>query len=235
MTLQQRIKFGRGSENLRVMEAAINYHAYLLRAARCAMVGHHRVLDFGAGFGTLALGMRGYGHELVCVEPEPALRTALTSQGFDVYASINDVPDKSADGFYAINVLEHIDDDESALVCLRRKLTKGGRFYAYVPAFQILYSAMDYHVGHFRRYRLGELVDKFRRSGFRIENAGYADSLGFFAALLYKATAPGNGDIPLKGLVFYDRFAFPISCAVDALAHRLFGKNAWVTGFADDT
>jgi len=131
-------------------------------------------------------------------------------------------------------LLEHIEDDYSILGQLYGCLMPGARLYIYVPAFQILYSAMDRHVGHLRRYRRGELVAKGRAAGFVIERSGYCDSLGFLASLAYIAIGNKDGSIDRRSLVFYDRFLFPVSRWLDLLLGSFVAKNAWVTARKPD-
>lgn len=229
------VGFGDGSKNLDVMTAAQNYNSHLLREVSHAMVGRRRILDFGAGRGTFAMPLRDQGHEVICVETECVLRSMLAAGGLEVHASLADIPNGSVDAAYTLNVLEHVRDDEEALAQLYMKIAKGGQFYVYVPAFEMLYSAMDYDVGHFRRYRLADLVNKCRRCGFKVKRAGYSDSLGFWASLAYKAAGPRDGRIPLKSLVLYDTYVFPISCVLDKVFSRLFGKNVWVMASRDNS
>ena len=222
-----------GSENLEVMVEARNYNAYLLRKVGNVMAGRHRILDFGAGRGTFAIPMRDWGHEVVCVEPERVLRSSLTAARLEVHASLDTVPSRSLEGVYTLNVLEHIQNDKETIAALYRKLARGGIFYAYVPAFQLLYSAMDDRVGHVRRYRLGQLIERCRQAGFKVHKAGYSDSLGFLASLVYKTMGSADGSVNRAGLVLYDRYAFPLSCVLDIAAQRLFGKNAWIIASND--
>ena len=62
-------------------------------------------------------------------------------------------------------------------------------------------------------------------AGFEVLELRYADSLGFAATLLFKAIDNGRGDVNRSLLRLYDRLAFPVSRALDALTHRWFGKN----------
>lgn len=217
-----------GSKNLEVMEEALNYNDFLLRQVREAMTGCECICDFGAGRSTFALPLSNLGYKVVCVEPEPGQRSALIAAGLEAHPSLAAVPPNSLDGIYALNVLEHIEDDCGTLEVMHDRLREGGRLYIYVPAFQVLFSAMDHRVGHLRRYRLGELVDKCRRASFTVEKSGYCDSLGFFASLVYKAVGPNDGTINRRSLAFYDRYCFPLSRGLDMLAGSLFGKNAWL-------
>lgn len=217
-----------GWQNLEVMAEARNYNAFLVDQVAKAMAGRRRVLDFGAGRGTFALPMRERGYDVRCVEPEPTLRCELQAGGFAADASLDDVEPHSLDGIYTLNVLEHIDDDGVVLTKLCERLVEGGRLYVYVPAFQILYSGMDRLVGHVRRYRRRELVEKCRRAGFVVEQSKYCDSLGFCATLAYKAVDSGDGTINRRALVLYDRLVFPLSRALDGLVGTFVGKNVSV-------
>ena len=140
-------------------------------------------------------------------------------------SDISDVQDGWADVIYTVNVLEHIEDDRAILRTLYSKLKSGGKLFIYVPAFQLLYSAMDKKVGHYRRYGRAELKSKVKDAGFRITDSRYADSLGFLASLVYKWQGNDSGDINRGALKAYDRFVFPLSRTIDVLTSSFVGKN----------
>jgi len=212
-----------GTDNLEAMEEARRYNAYLLSLARRA--GEGLVLDFGAGHGTFARAMADDRRSVVCVEPDAAARGRLQALGLEVHPDLATAPQRQFDGIYSFNVLEHIEDDEAALRALYDRLRPGGRIVIYVPAFPVLFSAMDRLVGHHRRYVRGPLSETMGRVGFRIGEARYVDSLGFFAALVFRFTGGGDGRLSPRSVALYDRMVFPASRALDALAGRWFGKN----------
>jgi SAM-dependent methyltransferase len=88
------------------------------------------------------------------------------------------LPSATFDGIVALNVLEHIEDDVAAFSQVRRMLKPGGTFVCEVPAGPGLYDPFDRLVGHFRRYRMGELVRKITGAGLGVERRSH---LGFFA------------------------------------------------------
>jgi SAM-dependent methyltransferase len=90
---------------------------------------------------------------------------------------------QSCDAVVMLNVLEHIADDAAALSQVHRILRPGGIAVIEVPAGPHLFDAYDKALKHFRRYRIGELTDKMRMAGFRVERKSH---LGFF---LYPAFA----------------------------------------------
>ncbi len=132
------------------MKNATRYNDFLLGLIRKYSVGS-QVLDHGAGAGTFAGPISQGDMSVLCMEPDDSLRAELAQSGLDVAASLEEVAASPVDYAYSLNVLEHIKDDDKAIVDLYRCLKPGGCLLLYVPAFQILYSQMDQHVGHFRR------------------------------------------------------------------------------------
>ena len=66
------------------------------------------------------------------------------------------------------DVLEHVEEDETALVQIRRATKTGGGLVLTVPQHPWLWSPKDDHAFHKRRYRRKELVQKVVRSGFDV-------------------------------------------------------------------
>ena len=213
-----------GRDNLEAMKEANRYNDFLVRLVQKHATGN-RVLDHGAGAGTFALPLARSGMDVICMEPDPGLRESLRMGGLDVVARLEDLEPGSIDYAYTLNVLEHIEDDAAALRQLSECLRPGGRLLVYVPAFAVLYSQMDRHVGHFRRYRRKTLVKQLRATGFEVSSARYVDSLGFFATLLYRLVGDRSGRISAGSVSLYDSLVFPVSRLVDVLTLGSFGKN----------
>jgi SAM-dependent methyltransferase len=214
-----------GLANLEVMEEAVRYNRFLERLVLSVAPPGARLLDFGAGTGRFAARLAAHGVEVLCVEPDKALRAALGRKALRSTADLAEVPSASIDAVYSLNVLEHIDDDAGALAELHRVLKPGGRLLLYVPAFMVLYSAMDRRVGHLRRYRKAPLADLVRRAGFSVEDVRYADSLGFAASIGLRMFGNRSGDLSPGTVRFYDRWLFPLSRALDRLLSGFVGKN----------
>lgn len=71
-----------------------------------------------------------------------------------------------ADLLLSMEVLEHIEDDSSALANWFRLVRPGGHLLLTVPAHAKLFSAEDEMAGHFRRYERRELAEKIAAAGF---------------------------------------------------------------------
>jgi len=219
-----------GVDHLEVMREAVNYNRYLLDLVQRHAAGATHVMDFGAGSGTFAAPCAVLGYDVTAVEPDAALRASLSAMGIRAVADAAALPDGTFDYAYSLNVLEHIAGDVEALRTVRAKLAPGARLLVYVPAFPLLHTSMDDRVGHLRRYTRATLRNSVAAAGFEIEQIRYADSLGFFATLLFKLIDNGSGDVNRPLLRLYDAVAFPVSRILDSLTHRWFGKNVLLVG-----
>jgi SAM-dependent methyltransferase len=214
-----------GGENLDVMEGADNYNRALADLVAAEFSPGAALLDFGAGNGTFVRLLRSRGFVPAALEVDPSFRQRLAAEGFAVFGSLDDVPEGSLAGIYTLNVLEHIERDVDVLRLLRTRLVPGAKIVIYVPAFMILYSAMDKAIGHWRRYTRAELDARLREAGFEVRSSRYHDCLGYVAALVYKLVGDRSGKIKHGQVRLYDRLIFPVSRALDPLFQGLFGKN----------
>jgi SAM-dependent methyltransferase len=221
-----------GVENLEVMESAKRYTEYLAQLVATAAgptAAAPRLLDFGAGSGTIAVALTSAGYSVTCLEPDARLRDRLADRGLRVVADARELAaGEQFDLVYSMNVLEHVPDDAAALRGIGDLVRHGGRLLLYVPAFEVLFSTMDRKVGHLRRYRAPDLARLVDAAGFVVEEAAYADSLGFLAALAYRGIGSRDGELNERSVAAYDRYVFPASRQLDRLTKRWFGKNVVV-------
>jgi hypothetical protein len=171
--------------------------------------------------------------EWVCLEPDASLAKELSAT---LAAKPSPVPTRvvvgdigaldSAERFDCIlyiDVLEHIEDDIGELARATRLLAKGGALVVLCPAFQLLFSAMDAALGHFRRYTSGTLSAVFPAE-LRRQEVFYLDSLGMVASLTNKfvlrQNAPGEGQVK-----FWDGFIIPISRMLDRIVNYAAGRS----------
>ena len=214
---------------IEVMDEAVRYNRFLVDSLAHWAEGTSRLLDFGAGNGRFATALAERGFAMHAVEPDPELRAAIAARGVDARASLDDFSESERfDGIYSVNVLEHVDDDAGLLAAFHRRLVPGGRLFSYVPAFQVLFSANDERVGHLRRYRKRELVDRTRAAGFQGLRARYVDALGFPAGLWYRAFGNRDGGLDVGAVKLYDGLVFPLSRILDRLCQGFVGKNLLV-------
>lgn len=130
------------------------------------------------------------------------------------------------DSAVLINVLEHIKDDDGALLDLADALKPGGRLILWVPAFQFLYSDWDRQVGHYRRYRKGALGAQLTRAGFELTELRYVNSLGALGWLVLARMMHGNPTH--EGQVkFFDSCCVPVLRRLESRWGAPFGQSVF--------
>lgn len=76
----------------------------------------------------------------------------------------------------ALDVVEHVDDDNGAIAAMSRMVKPGGNILVTVPAYQWLWSAHDEKHHHKRRYARPQIVNLLGRHGIEVRRATYFNS-----------------------------------------------------------
>lgn len=149
------------------------------------------VLEVGAGHGTFTERFTARASRVVATDvSERCCELLRTRFANDERVTVVDGSTEAAvgmppfDAAVLTNVLEHIEDDDAALADLAASLKPGGRLCLWVPAFQLLYSDWDRQIGHYRRYRKGELKKQLTRAGYEVTEARYVNCVGWLAWLV---------------------------------------------------
>ena len=204
----------------------LNYNTFIVSQFIKHASGRKRILDFGAGIGTLSNIYENLepNAKLFCVELDKTQLEIIKKRGFESAESLND--NSYYEYIFTSNVLEHIEEDSIALKNFFEHLTPDGKLGIFVPANQLIYSHIDKKLDHFRRYSKTELVNKVINAGFKIDNCHHVDSIGLFAwlfAKIFKLEFSQEGSRLLK---IYDKHIWPLSRLFDNLGLKhLFGKN----------
>ena len=210
------------------LEVMKNYNGFIVRQSLKYQQNPKRVIDFGAGIGTLsAVFKEQYKVTPLCIEIDSENKKYLSERKFQHFESLKEISIE-ADLLFSSNVLEHIENDLDVLLLMKKKITRDGMVYLYLPAKRSLWTNMDEAVGHYRRYEIDEIREKCNKAGLEVVKSHYADSLGYFASLFLKSIAKNSnqGIASVATLRFYDKWLFPISKIMDALGCKyLFGKN----------
>jgi SAM-dependent methyltransferase len=77
---------------------------------------------------------------------------------------------RQMDTVVCLNVLEHIEDDASALRSIRTLLVPNGRLILLVPNDPRAYGTVDREIGHFRRYTPETLRKVTAEAGYDVED-----------------------------------------------------------------
>ncbi len=232
-----------GSEILNMIEGGLqNYNkdivTKLIRGAKdhCKLVPLLPVLDFGAGRGTLAEIWRdSEGVSPICLEIDLMQRQICIEQGFQTYDSLGSM-NSDFSIIYSSNVLEHIEDDVAILLEINQHMKPGALLAVYVPAIPFLYSDLDAYIGHFRRYKRQELIEKVTKAGFLVKSCYFNDSLGVLASIFVRIFGWEVHTLARarRLLIFYDKVFYPISKLLDYfLLHKIIGKNLFLFAVKD--
>ena len=87
--------------------------------------------------------------------------------------------DGCADAVMSVNLLEHVHDDRRALAEIKRVLRPGAAAVLVIPTCPRLYDYYDRFLHHERRYARGEMAEKARGVGLRVEADMYLGSVPF--------------------------------------------------------
>jgi hypothetical protein len=226
--------------DLEAMSFAENYHRWILEELRPHL--GKKLVEVGAGTGSFSeLLLECDPESLMLVEPSEMvikLRQRLDEMNASAKARVFDEPFREVadeisserpDSVIYINVLEHIEDDSGELAAVYNSLERGGRVFIFVPAHPWLYGAFDESVGHFRRYRKGELETKCRDAGFKLIVSKYFDMIGV-APWWIKYRLLKSAKLEPKAVELYDRLVVPITRAFESVVAPPTGKNLLVIG-----
>lgn len=129
---------------------------------------------------------------------------------------------KKFDVVMYLHVLEHIKEDKKEILDATKKVKKNGLLIIMAPAHQKMYSNLDRHVGHFRRYEKDFFDNNFpllKKIEFK-----FLDSSGYILYKLNKLFFK-NEKYPSKLKIFiWDKIFTPISAILDFLLGYKIGK-----------
>jgi SAM-dependent methyltransferase len=111
------------------------------------------------------------------------------------------------DSVVCLNVVEHVEDDLTALRNIRSVLRPGGHAVVLVPHGQEIFGTLDTALGHFRRYSETELRERMEQAGFQVERVIMFNRVSrpawYISGRIFKRTALGRRQMKL-----FDRFVW---------------------------
>ena len=156
-----------------------------------------QLLEIGCGTGHNLAMLGEFGTVDALEVDEVARGLAEERLGHEVLSSplpeLAGVPDGRYDMVAALDVIEHIPDDEAALEGIARVLRPGGKLLVTVPAHQWMWSAHDVVNHHQRRYSKAALKRLIDRSPLQLEAIGYLNSLLFPVAVAERLASKLRG------------------------------------------
>jgi SAM-dependent methyltransferase len=195
-----------------------------------------RVLEVGAGLGTITRKLAETDSELSIVALEPADNlfgelSAFAALNPQVEASqlisgeYLEVTQERFDTIIYLNVLEHIEHDIEELKITAAALRPGGHTLVFGPGLQRLYSELDYNAGHYRRYSVSGLRKVAEEAGLEVVMIKYFDVLGVLPYYVVYRLLRSQA-ISGSTMWGYDRVLVPVSRLIQRILRRPpLGKN----------
>src|SRR3954447_16382853 len=165
--MRESTKMARQKSGSETYSAAIasaeNYMNWVLDQFRPFLKG--RILEVGVGHESYCALLRSYG-DYLGIDVDEASIMAARLRFPDASFAVGDILDRRMlqeivsepiDTILSINVLEHIEDDSTAIAHLLSILKNGGYLLVSVPAMSLLYNDLDRLAGHYRRYSIGQM------------------------------------------------------------------------------
>lgn len=218
--------------DLEALSTLRRYQNWIVGAFKPYLKGE--AIEFGAGIGNISALIQTHVSTLDLVEPSVALAEPLRER-FKKEPAVRIFSDKLEERLPAIeaktydcvilvNVLEHIEDDETALRGFLRILRPGGHLLLFVPALKFLFSDLDAIHGHFRRYTRPELNDRVEGAGFEIIVSRYFDTFGILPWWILNTVLGATSFQPFLAKV-YDAVFAPLSRRLESIVTPPIGKN----------
>jgi SAM-dependent methyltransferase len=212
---------------------AQNYMNWLVDTFRPYL--HGRILEVGIGHGNYSALLAECGQYIGVDLDEQSIadaRAAFPASQFEQCdildrGQLHALLPEGADAIVSINVLEHIEDDATAVANLADLLKPDGHLLLSVPALMMLYNDLDRLAGHHRRYTTARIRALLAGQPLDIVNLCYFNTiggLGWWANSLKRHDSL-NSDGVNRQIRFFDRYVVPISRALDPLFRAFFGQS----------
>ena len=234
-----------GEQTLEVMSQAPRFNRWMFETIRPYFSGP--ILEIGSGIGNISSHLLDSGFESYLSDVRPRYCDQLRAT-YGAHPACRAVvqldlvhPDFSRvyrhllgrfGTVFALNVVEHIEDDHLALANSQRLLRQGGRLIILVPAYQFLYNRLDRELCHFRRYTSGSLNRVFTNSGLDVERSFYFNLAGTFGWFVSGGLL--HQKVPSRFMVSLYNVLVPLFRLVDRMTLRRLGLSVITIGRARD-
>lgn len=140
----------------------------------------------------------------------------------------DEVPAQSFDSVICLQVLEHIPDDQEALVQMRELCKPGGSVVVVAAAEKSAYGTLDEVYGHIRRYDRRGLARMFGKAGLTLTHGSYTNAPGYFG-WLWHSRIRRSLKIPVSAARLSNRLA-PFIDAFERIIRLPFGQSLIMVG-----
>jgi len=201
-----------GVTTLEVLEGADNYNRWIAETIK--RFAKSPILELGAGTGNISdyfLDKKNFLITEYDLRLVSYLKKKYTSTKhvqilqLDIAQKPSGKLHESFSTVFAVNVFEHIKDDEVALKNAHRLLKKNGRIIILVPAKKFAYTRLDKNLGHYRRYEKQELKNKLEEAGFTVEKIYFFNIVGLLSWIIRDKVEKQNMQLDRSQIALFDK------------------------------
>lgn len=231
----------KGADTLDVMAQASAFNQWMYDTIKNHCKG--RILEIGSGIGTISQFFlkdhldiyvsdiqrqyRDHLHELLRVHKrdQKPCEINLVDDHFD---------DQHTDRFgtfdtvFALNVIEHIENDDLAIFNATKLLKPGGQLIILVPSYNFLYNQLDTALSHYRRYTTSSLGELFSKHDLQIKHKQYFNLAGI-PSWFISGKILGNSLIPSSQLGLFNKMV-PVFKLLDRIVFNKVGLSTIIVG-----
>ncbi len=223
-----------GLETLQAIKEADAFNRWMYE--QIASFIESPVLEIGSGIGNISKCCLNEGHSLVMTDIRTEYIDFLKENFSEQQQNIvrldlvdEDFDEKHKSQFgkfktvFALNVIEHIENDRLAIYNATKLLCDGGKLIVLVPAHAMLYNKIDRNLFHFKRYGFRDLSELMQAAPLKLEIVKGFNGLGI-AAWVYGGLFSRNGVIAGGDMKLYNRLV-PIAKWIDRLTFFKLGLS----------
>ena len=223
-----------GLETLKAIKDADAFNSWMY--SQIAPFVESPVLEIGSGIGNISKCCLADGHSLTMTDIRSEyidfLKDSFSEKTEDIL-QLDLVDEKFDQNFsnyfgrfktvFALNVIEHIEDDNKAIQNATKLLCEGGKLIILVPAHAILYNKIDSNLFHFKRYGFRDLSKLMETTPLKLDTIKGFNGLGI-AAWVYGGLFSRKGVIAGGDMKFYNRLV-PFAKWIDKITFFKLGLS----------
>ncbi len=228
-----------GMEILSVIEKADNFNEWMYQTIKPFVKG--RILEIGSGIGNISQFFLRDKYDITLSDIRDSycdkLRQKFGDKGMHVFNMDLVHADFDAkyknllgsfDTVFALNVVEHIENDLLALRNINKLLAADGVVIILVPAYPFLYNGIDKGLEHYRRYTQRMTNATLTQAKFKIIHEQYFNAMGI-AAWFISGKLQKNETIPKNQMGLYNKLV-PVFKIIDKLVMNKIGLSNIAVG-----
>lgn len=230
-----------GAEILDVISSADKFNEWMYDTIKPYCKG--KILEVGSGIGNISAFFLRDKYEILLTDIRDVYCEKLESKfsGFQNLMGIKNVdlidPEfdiknenllNSFDTVFALNVIEHIKDDNLSVSNCKKLLKNNGNLIILVPAFQSLYNSFDESLEHYKRYNENSLNKLFFDNNIKIIHNQYFNLMGIFGWFI-SGKLQRNKTFPSGQMRLYNSFV-PVFKIIDKIIFNKIGLSVIAIG-----